>query len=139
MAALIVVDTGPLVALLDATEREHARVAEVVRGLPGPFVSAEPVLSEACFLLREVKDGPRNVLRLVRDGLVRVGLAVESEAEALEALMTKYADVPMSLADACLVRLTELGGPSRVLTFDSDFRVYRRHRSQRIELVAPWN
>lgn len=139
MAALIVVDAGPLVALLDATEREHRRIAQAVKGLPGPFVTAEPALAEACFLLRHVKDGPLTVLRLVRDGLVRVGLAVEPEAVALEALMTKYADVPMSLADACLVRLAELNASARVLTFDSDFHVYRRHRNRRIELVAPWD
>lgn len=133
---MIIVDTGPLVALLDTSERKHKRVVEQLQGLRPPFLTADPVLAEACFLLQRVKNGPTAVLKLVRDGLVRVEISVEHEADAIETLMTKYSNVPMSLADACLVRLTELQPGARVFTFDPDFRVYRRHRNKRIDLVA---
>lgn len=138
MSGPTVIDTGPLVALLDASEREHPRVVQVVQGLPAPFLTAEAVLAEACFLLRRVHGGPRAVLRLVQDGLLRVELSIVAQAAALEASMAKSASVPMSLADACLVRLVELNPGSRVLTFDSDFLVYRQHRNRRIPLLGPW-
>lgn len=131
-------DTGPLVALLNASEREHARVVQVTQGLAAPFLTTEPVITEACFLLRGVPGGSRAVLRLVQDGLLRVELSVGAQAGALEALMAKYESVPMSLADACLVRLVELNRGSRVLTLDSDFLVYRQHRNRRIPLLGPW-
>jgi predicted nucleic acid-binding protein len=52
--------------------------------------------------------------------------------------MRRYADTPMSLADACLVRLSELNSDCRLLTVDSDFKRYRRHSRQMIPLLAPW-
>ena len=62
---------------------------------------------------------------------------MEDEIERLVELQRAYADVPMSLADACLVRMTELHEEARVLTTDSDFRLYRRNRRQVIPLLVP--
>jgi predicted nucleic acid-binding protein len=130
----VVVDTGPLVALLDRTERKHKHVANVMMGIKPPLLTAEPVITEACFLLRKIKNGAPTVLRMVADGLLKVGLEVSNESGVLEALLKKYSDVPMSLADACVVRLAELHPRSEVLTFDSDFEVYRMHGRQRLKL-----
>lgn len=135
MKPLIAIDTGPLVALINASEREHARMAKLVESLPGPFLTVEPVVTEACFLLRKVDRGATTVLQLVRDGLLRISFSIQQESAALEALMTKFANVPMSLADACLVRLVELTPLAKVLTFDGDFQVYRFHRNRVIPLV----
>lgn len=135
MAQVVIVDSGPLVAFLDRTEREHERIAEVLKSIAPPLLTVEPVLTEVCFLLRRVAGAPEAVLRLLQQGLLKTPLLVTDEAEALERLMRKYADVPMSLADACLVRLAELDPRSRVLTLDSDFRIYRTHRRRAIRLV----
>ena len=82
---------------------------------------------------------PIVVLKALQEGTLRVGFEVQTEASALEVLMKRYSDVPMSLADACLIRLCELHQESRVLTLDRDFRQYRRHGRHVIPLIAPWS
>ena len=128
-------DTGPLVALLNRRERLHQRVKDVLSLLPSPLLTVEPVLSEAIFLLRSVPKGPHAVMALVRDGLLRVPLAIEPQAAEIDSLMTRYAAVPMSLADACLVRLVKLMPEASVFTFDSDFSFYRAGKNRVIQLV----
>jgi uncharacterized protein len=133
----IILDTGPLVALLNRRDRDHRWAREVLDGIDPPIFTCDPVLSEACFLLRDLKGGPDAVLELVARGIVRSDFRVASEADALRALMKKFENVPMSLADACLVRMTELDAKSIVLTLDSDFRVYRRNRRQVVPTISP--
>lgn len=96
------------------------------------------MLSEACFLVRRNGGHPAVILRAVREDILQITFDIETEVAALEVLIFRYGDVPMSLADACLVRLTELHSDSRILTLDSDFRRYRRHGRQLIPLLAPW-
>ena len=79
-------DTGPLVALLNRREKLHSRVKAVLPSLPTPLLTVEPVLTEAMYLLRSVPKGPRTVLAMVRNGLLRVPLALEAQAQDLEAL-----------------------------------------------------
>jgi len=74
---------------------------------------------------------------MVRRGVLNIDFHIESHTENIAKLMSKYVDVPMSLADACLVRLTELHPQSAVMTFDTDFRIYRRHGRQTIPILAP--
>jgi predicted nucleic acid-binding protein len=131
----VLLDTGPLVALLNRREKAHARVKAVLEQLPSPLFTVEPVLTEAMFLLRGIKGAPEKVLHLVRDGLLRVPMSVETEAIALAQLVARYSNVPMSLADACLVRLVELMPDASVLTLDDDFRIYRAKKSRVIQLV----
>ncbi|MEW6433590.1 MAG: PIN domain-containing protein [Myxococcota bacterium] len=131
----MLLDTGPLVALLNRREKAHARVKAVLEQLPSPLFTVEPVLTEAMFLLRGIKGAPEKVLHLVRDGLLRVPMSVETEAIALAQLVARYSNVPMSLADACLVRLVELMPDASVLTLDDDFRIYRAKKSRVIQLV----
>jgi hypothetical protein len=100
--------------------------------------NCESVLSEACFLLREVERGAESVLALVARKIVLPEFPLQDEAAAVAKLMQKYADIPMALADACLVRMTELlHRDTAVLTLDGDFRIYRRNRRQVIPLIAP--
>jgi predicted nucleic acid-binding protein len=129
-------DAGPLVAYLNRTEAAHARAVNAVNRLVPPLLTTEPVLTEACFLLRAVKGGGSTVLRMVHDGFLKVGLELGAEASRLEAMMGKYADVPMSLADATLIRLAERNPGAELLTFDSDFEIYRVNGKQRLSLVA---
>jgi predicted nucleic acid-binding protein len=70
-------------------------------------------------------------------GVIRVGLAIQEQQADLRALMRRYRNRPMSLADACLVRLSEIHGDAEVLTLDSDFRIYRRHGNKVIPLRMP--
>ena len=95
-------------------------------------------MSEACFLVGRDGDQPAAILKAVRKGIIQVAFDLETEAAALESLMERYSDVPMSLADACLVRLSELHRDCRVFTLDSHFSRYRRNARQLIPLLAPW-
>lgn len=131
----VLLDTGPLVALLNRRERLHSRVKAVLPLLPVPLLTVEPVLAEAMYLLRAVPKGPQAVLGMVQSGLLRVPLAIEPQAQDLGALMSRFASVPMSLADACLVRLVELMPDASVFTFDSDFTVYRARKNRVIQLL----
>jgi predicted nucleic acid-binding protein len=133
----IIVDAGPIVALLNRRERYHAWVSKVMDTIEPPMFTCDAVLSEACFLLQDSEGGPNAVLELVARGLVRSDFHVVAELEPLRALIKKFANVPMSLADACLVRMSELDTTSRVLTLDSDFKVYRKNRRQVIPTIMP--
>jgi uncharacterized protein len=95
------------------------------------------VLSETQLLVQERGGRPQAVLELIQRGVLKVAFELEDEVERLLELQRAYADVPMSLADACLVRMTELNAHSRVMRTDSDFGIYRRNRRQVIPLLAP--
>lgn len=133
----IIVDTGPLVALLAAEEARHAWVEEQLRELPAPFITCEPVLAETFFLVSRLPNGVRRFFDLLGSGLLTVDFSVLGEHESLRKLIQKYSDLPMSLADACLVRLAELHTGATVFTLDSHFRVYRKNGRQQIPVIMP--
>ena len=133
----VIVDTGPVVAFLNKRDAFHKRVCEVLDTVEPPMVTCDAVLSEACFLLRRVRGGPDAVLELVARGLLVPSFRVDAELAPIRKLMTKFANVPMSLADACLVRMSELERDSKVLTLDSDFTIYRRNGRQVVPTIMP--
>jgi len=136
--APILLDTGPLVALLNARDAHHGWARELLASVAPPLVTCEAVLSEACFLVRQLHGGRDRVLELVHRGAVAVPFRLEDELPAVRRLLSRYADVPMSLADACLVRMTEALSDSVILTTDADFRIYRRHSRQAVPCVMPY-
>lgn len=131
------VDTGPLVALLNRRDRHHAWTRELFDAVPPPLYSCEAVISEACFLLGRIRGGQEALLTLLANGIIRVEFRLAPELQAVRKLLEKFAGVPMSLADACLVRMTELDATSVVITLDGDFRVYRRNRRQVVPVIMP--
>jgi predicted nucleic acid-binding protein len=135
MAANVVVDAGFLVALLERRDDHHAwAVDEAVRHAR-PWRTCESVLSEAFFLLG--RNGTSGLAALLERGSVQSTFRLNQDQQSVLSLMRKYADVPMSLADACLVRMTELLSEPLLLTTDSDFRVYRRNGRQVVPCVLP--
>ena len=137
MRGAAILDTGPLVAFLNRRDRFHAWAVAQLDEIEPPLLTCEPVLSEACFLLRHDPAGPAAVLDLVHDDLLRVGLHVPDEIVALRRLVRRYAELPISLADACLIRLAELNAGSVLLTLDSDFKIYRMHGRQVVPTLMP--
>lgn len=133
----VIVDTGPLVAFLNSKDRHHAWARAEMAQLQPPLLTCEAVLSEAAFLVRSQLRGPSAVLELVSRNLVAVRLDLQAEVAAVRKLMERYESVPMSLADACLVRMSETVPQAVVFTVDSDFSIYRRHGRQSIPLIAP--
>lgn len=133
------IDTGPLVSLLVVGDSLHDWSVEQSKHAPSTVYTCEAVLSEAFFVLRRDGHDAGALFDLVDAGQVRVDFEFRREHRQLRDLMQQYRDVPMSLADACLVRMTELSKDEAcVWTLDRDFRLYRKNRRQSIALVAPW-
>ena len=130
-------DTGPLVSFLASGLRHHAWAVEQWKRLHPPLLTCEPVLTEAAFLLKREGCEPDALFALLERGVIRIALAVQNEQADLRALMRRYRNRPMSLADACLVRLSEIHTTGAVFTLDSDFRIYRRHGNRVIPVLMP--
>lgn len=120
-----------------ANDEHHSWTSEQLSRLRPPMLTCEPALSEAAFIVRRLGGDPGAVPALVEKGVLRIEFSVQEQAAYVAALMRRYARVPMSLTDACLVRMAELLADAVVLTFDSDFRIYRRHNRKVIPLLAP--
>lgn len=137
MARAAIADTGPLVAYFDRAERNHPWSVERMRELEPPLLVCEPVLVEAMHLLSGLPKAQDALLGLLEIGVLRIALHVDEHLAALRTLHRKYRDRPMSLADACVVRMAELFDEHHVLTLDSDFSVYRKHGRQPLALIRP--
>jgi predicted nucleic acid-binding protein len=137
MRRQLLLDTGVLVALLSKADDFHQWATTTVTTVNQPLLTCEAVITEACFLLQRDSRSQQAVLSLVNKGALQIGFCLSDEVQAIEELITRYENVPMSVADACLVRMAELHPESTILTLDSDFRIYRKHRNQQILLITP--
>jgi predicted nucleic acid-binding protein len=126
-----------LVALLNRRDKHHDWARLQWSQATPPFLTCEPVLSEACFLLRTTPGGNEAVMELLRRHVVEVSFHLEDHLEAVARLIRKYANIPMSLADGCLVRMAELSAESAILTLDRDFRLYRKGGRHVLPIVIP--
>lgn len=132
-----IVDTGPLVAFFDRRERHHRWVVERISELEAPLLVCEPVLVEAMHLLAGFSTAQDAVFALLENGALSIGLRIQEHITALHKLHRKYHDMPMSLADACIVRMSEIHERHAVLTLDSDFTMYRKHGRVPLTLIHP--
>jgi predicted nucleic acid-binding protein len=135
MARNVIVDAGFLVALLAKHDSQHDWAATQAHQFSLPWRTTEAVVSEAFYLLG--RRGMPSLAELLRRRALLVDFVLEDQLESILRLMQKYRDVPMSLADACLVRLSEILPDPIILTVDSDFRIYRRHGRQTVPSVLP--
>lgn len=125
----VLVDAGPLVALLDRSDDHHPLVAETLAGIRDPLVTAWPVIVEAMYLLSFSWQAQKALWEILETGAVHLLPLDESDFVRMRQLMEKYLDLPMDLADAALVRVAERESIRRVLTLDQrDFGVYRLPR-----------
>lgn len=132
-----IVDTSPLVAMLDTDDQYHTWAMEKFKHIHGPMMTCEPVISEAFFLLKKLPDAQDKILEWIKLGSLSVPFILAPEAEPIRILLKKYRDRPMSLADACLVRMAELYERYYIFTLDSDFTVYRKHGREPLKLICP--
>lgn len=133
----VVIDTGPLVAYFNRRDRWHKWVVDQMRNLSGPLLTCEPVLAEACFLIQRGGGRPNLLIDKLHQGVLEIGLQLAQEIAPIAALLSRYADTPMSLPDACIVRLAEIHSDCKVFTLDSDFQHYRRNSRHVIPLLTP--
>lgn len=133
----VLLDTGPLVAYLNRRESVHPWVLQQFRELTPPLLTCEAVITESFYLLRRIDGAQARIFEMLERGVLSIAMNLTDEASAVAGLFRRYDNVPASLADACLIRLSELHEPCAVLTLDSDFHVYRRHGRRTIPLIRP--
>jgi len=136
MAGSVLVDAGFLIAFQSHHDDHHNWALMQSSQVLLPWKTCEPVLSEAFHIL--ARDGRSALASLMRRSAVVSAFALNDQRDAVLNLMQKYADVPMSLADACLVRMSEVLPDPIVLTTDSHFRIYRRHSRQVVPCAMPF-
>ncbi len=124
-------------AFVHSNEAHHLWTKTQFKVLPAPFITCEPVQAETAFLLSRQREGSRRFIAFLASGLLKVNFSVLAEQHSLARLTAKYKDPPMSLADACLVRMAEKHPDATVLTLNPHFRVYRKHGRQAIRVILP--
>jgi len=118
------------------TDRYHAWAIQQFADIEPPLLTCEAVISESSFLLRDYQRAS-TLFKWLEIGVLSLPFCLQTEIQPLSALLAKYANVPMSLADGCLVRLAEMYPQSAVFTLDSNFQVYRQNTNQLIPLIYP--
>jgi len=133
----IILDTGPLVAFLNKKDRHHEWAKTQFATMSPPLLTCEAVLSEACYLVRNFKNGVVTTLKLLERDLISIPFRLQDELSAIKLLLDKYQDLPMSLADGCLVRMSEQISDSVIFTLDRDFEIYRKDKRKVIPVIMP--
>ena len=133
----VLLDTGPLVAFLNRRDEYHEWAMAQWDQIAPPMLTCESLISEACFLLSRMHGGSESVMDLLQRKIVVPSFRLEDQIRPVQKLLKKYRSVPISLADACLIRMSELYPENCVLTLDSDFSLYRRNGRQVIPVTMP--
>lgn len=132
----VLVDAGPLVALIDRDDPAHAACVEALKTLRDPLITVWPAFTEAMYLLRESWPAQRALWSRLETQALDVAPIDDTDAARMRELMEKYRDLPMDLADAALVRVAERDDIVQVFTLDRrHFSLYRRGRRQRFAIV----
>jgi uncharacterized protein len=133
----VILDASPLIAYFDAAEDHHAWCIHQFEAVKPPLLSCEAAMAEAIYVVESRGGDSDRIFEFLRQGVIQLPFRLNDEIEAVIALRRRYSDVPMSLADACLLRMSETRTNARVFTLDGDFKIYRRHGRQVIPLIFP--
>ena len=137
MKSGVITDTGPLVAYLSKRDTYHAWACSQLEQISLPLLTCEAVLTEACFLVSHNGGDAEDMIDMLSQGWLSIPFGLLHESKAVGELMRKYANIPMSLADGCLLRMTELLPNSQLLTLDGDFSIYRKYGKEAVQVIMP--
>jgi predicted nucleic acid-binding protein len=121
----VLLDTGFIVALLDRSESFHKTCARTVREVRAPLVTCEAVITESCYLLRNLSGASEAVIENIAAGIFQIPFLLSRDTAGVKQVLRKYKDRKIDLADACLIRLADQFGTGDILTLDQDFAIYR--------------
>jgi uncharacterized protein len=131
----VLLDTGVVVALLDRSERLHEACAKAVQEIEAPLITCEAVITESCYLLRNLAGASELVVENIAAGIFQIPLQLSREAAGVKQILRKYRDRKIDLADACLIRLADEFGTADILTLDGDFAIYRWGRNKAFRML----
>jgi uncharacterized protein len=137
-ATKVLLDAGPLIGYLNRKDQHHGWAVKSWASLTEPLWTCEAVLSGVIFNLQSEGMPLDSILYYLESGIIRLDFSMEENRADVLTLLRKYADPPMSLADACLVRMAELNANCQIFTTDKDFLIYRRKGRGVIPLLAPF-
>jgi uncharacterized protein len=137
MSQQIILDASVFVALIDRRDSYHKWAVSELAKISPPLLTCEAVVTETCFLLQRIPSSKEIIFSFIDKGVVQIPFHLDEETQSIEKLLVRYQNVPISLADACLVRMSEIYENSAVLTLDSDFKIYRKHRNETIPVIMP--
>ena len=132
----VLLDSSVIVALLDRSQPTHSECSEIVRALAGPLLTCEAVIAESCHLLRNLEGAREAVLDNIAAGIFQISFQISQEASTLKALLRKYRDRRIDLADACLIVLASAYETADILTLDRDFRIYRWGKNRLFHILT---
>ena len=133
---MIVVDAGPLVALVDADDQFHQKCVATLKEVREPLVTVWPPLTEAMYLLSDLPRAQEALWEMLARGVLQFLPLDITDVPRMRELMRKYADLPMDLADAAVVRVAEREGIREIFTVDrKDFNAYRLHGRLRPNII----
>jgi predicted nucleic acid-binding protein len=132
----VLVDTGPLVAIMSRADQHHNTCVEVLHDLPGPLFSCWPVITEAAWLLRGRAEAVQQLLESISAGFLELLLIQGSESTEIAKVIEKYKNIRPQLADAALVYLAERDDFDTIFTLDRrDFSVYHPARKRAFRII----
>jgi predicted nucleic acid-binding protein len=126
----VLLDAGFIVALLDRSENFHKTCARTVREVEAPLVTCEAVITESCYLLRNLSGASEAVIENIAAGIFQVPFQLSRDVAGVKQVLRKYKDRKIDLADACLIHLADQFGTGDILTLDQDFAIYRWGRNK---------
>jgi uncharacterized protein len=135
----VLLDTGVIVALLDRSESFHRMCAQTVREVEAPLVTCEAVITESCYLLRNLSGAPGAVIENIAAGIFQVPFQLSRDTAGVRQILQKYKDRKIDLADACLIRLADEFGTADILTLDRDFAIYRWGKNKPFRVLPSTN
>ena len=132
----VLVDTGPIVAILSRRDQYHQKCVEALREMPGPLFTCWPVITEAAWLLRRDSKAIQQLLNSIDTGLFEMLALTTADAKPISSIMRKYRDIRIQLADAALIHLAGRDGVDTIFTLDQrDFSVYRLPRGKAFRML----
>lgn len=135
----LLVDSGPLVALVDPKDEHHAWAKATFTAAGPRLLTCEAVLAESLHLLSSIPNARSTLIQLFELQIFQTAFQFDQEQFDILTLLKKYHDTPMDFADACLVRMAETTRSAKVWTIDSDFKIYRLSNRRIVPVLAPWN
>lgn len=134
----ILIDTGPIVAFLNKNDQYHSFVKKNMSLLRAPFYSCEAVITESFFLMSRIPTGVDKLIELLEMQYILIQPVYSENQSSVHHLIQSYSNIPMSMADACLVQMMDQKKDSSIFTLDSDFQIYRSLKGERLQVIAPF-
>jgi len=131
----VLLDTGFIVALLDRSESFHKTCARAVREVQASLVTCEAVITESCYLLRNLSGASEAVIENIAAGIFLIPFQLSRDTPGVKQILRKYKDRKIDLADACLIRLADQFGTGDILTLDQDFAIYRWGKNKSFRML----